>query len=165
VSTPFLFFKGFHARFRRIASRTGCGIAIDEPLAGSSRIRSALRSASTSTRPRASAPASCCDHATGIVIGEAAVIEDDVSILHSVTLGSSGKVSGDRHPKVAAACCCPPAARSSATEVGEGAKVRAGSVVLNDDAAARTVAGVPAQIVGRPHPSPALDMDQSLDSR
>jgi serine O-acetyltransferase len=105
------------------------------------------------------------DHATGIVIGETAVVEDDVSILHSVTLGGSGKVSGDRHPKIRRGVLLSAGCKVIGNiEVGEGAKVGAGSVVLHDVPPHVTVAGVPAEVVGKPaNPSPALDMDHSLD--
>ena len=104
------------------------------------------------------------DHATGIVIGETAVVEDDVSILHAVTLGGSGKATGDRHPKVrrgvllSAGCTV-----IGNIEIGAGAKVGAGSVVLEDVPPHVTVAGVPAKIVGTPRDeTPAFGMDHSL---
>ncbi len=102
------------------------------------------------------------DHATGLVVGETAVIEDDVSILHGVTLGGTGKVSGDRHPKIRHGVLLGANASIIGNiEVGEGAKVGAGSVVMSDVPAHVTVAGVPAKIIGRPEgDSPALDVDQ-----
>ena len=106
------------------------------------------------------------DHATGVVVGETAVIEDDVSILHSVTLGGTGKEVGDRHPKIRRGVLLAAlGARSSATSrLGEGAKVGAGSVVLHDVPPHVTVAGVPAVIVGKPsEESPALGMDQRIE--
>ena len=104
------------------------------------------------------------DHATGIVVGETAVIEDDVSILHSVTLGGTGNESGDRHPKIRRGVLLSAGCKIIGNiEVGEGAKVGAGSVVLADVPPHVTVAGVPAKIVGKPRdPEPALSMDQSL---
>ena len=71
------------------------------------------------------------DHATGIVIGETAVIEDDVSILQNVTLGGTGKAEGDRHPKIRRGALISVGAKVLGNiEIGEGAKVAAGSVVL-----------------------------------
>jgi len=89
------------------------------------------------------------DHATGIVVGETAVIGNNVSILHSVTLGGTGKVSGDRHPKIgdgvligAGTCIL------GNIKVGEGAKIGAGSVVIKDVPPRTTVVGNPAKLVG-----------------
>ena len=105
------------------------------------------------------------DHATGLVIGETAVVEDDVSILHGVTLGGSGKDSGDRHPKVRRGVLIGANASIIGNiEIGEGAKVGAGSVVMKDVPPHVTVAGVPAVIVGKPHcDNPAFDMEQDLE--
>ncbi|MFV3353631.1 serine O-acetyltransferase [Aeromonas veronii] len=104
------------------------------------------------------------DHATGIVVGETAVIEDDVSILQSVTLGGTGKESGDRHPKIREGVMIGAGAKVLGNiEVGVGAKIGAGSVVINPVPPHTTVAGVPAKIVGRPEcDKPSLDMDQCL---
>ena len=164
LSTPFLFHKGFHAlQAYRIAhwlwrhdrktlaqffqSQISVGLGVD--IHPAARIGRGLM----------------LDHATGIVVGETAVVGDDVSILHSVTLGGTGKETGDRHPKIrhgvllAAGCKI-----IGNIEVGEGAKVGAGSVVLHDVPPHVTVAGVPAVIVGRPREeSPALDMDQRIE--
>lgn len=106
------------------------------------------------------------DHATSIVIGETAVIEDDVSLLHEVTLGGTGKATGDRHPKVRRGVLIGAGAKILGNvEIGQGAKVGAGSVVLKDVAAHCTVAGVPAVVVGKPcSQSPALDMDHEIIS-
>jgi serine O-acetyltransferase len=105
------------------------------------------------------------DHATGVVIGETAVVEDYVSMLHEVTLGGTGKKTGDRHPKVRRGVLIAAGAKILGNvEVGEGAKVAAGAVVLEDVPPHTTVAGVPAKIVGRPHSeSPALEMDQRIE--
>ncbi len=104
------------------------------------------------------------DHATGVVIGETAVVEDNVSILQQVTLGGTGKEAGDRHPKVRAGVMIGAGAKLLGNIViGQGAKVGAGSVVLEDVPPHCTVAGVPAKIIGRPQvDQPALEMDQSL---
>jgi serine O-acetyltransferase len=102
------------------------------------------------------------DHATGIVIGETAVIEDDVSILHSVTLGGTGKSGGDRHPKIRKGVLLSAGSKVIGNiEIGVNAKVGAGSVVLEDVPANVTVAGVPARIVGKvaSDTAPAYTMD------
>ncbi|WP_363322424.1 serine O-acetyltransferase [uncultured Gilliamella sp.] len=104
------------------------------------------------------------DHATGIVIGETTVIENDVSILQSVTLGGTGKENGDRHPKIREGVMI--GAHSTILgniEIGKGAKIGAGSVVLESVPQHTTVAGVPAKIVGSPDcEKPALNMDQDI---
>jgi serine O-acetyltransferase len=89
------------------------------------------------------------DHATGIVVGETAVIGNDVSILHGVTLGGTGKAHGDRHPKIgdgvligAGTCIL------GNIKIGDGAKIGAGSVVIKDVPARTTVVGNPAKLVG-----------------
>jgi serine O-acetyltransferase len=104
------------------------------------------------------------DHATGIVIGETAVIEDNVSMLHGVTLGGTGKEIGDRHPKIRQGVLIGAGASILGNiEIGAGAKVAASSVVLDPVPPHCTVAGVPARIVGRPTvAAPALEMDQGF---
>lgn len=105
------------------------------------------------------------DHATGFVAGETSVIEDNVSILHAVTLGGTGKDRGDRHPKVRSGVLLGAGAKILGNvEIGEGAKVGAGSVVLKDVPPHTSVAGVPAQIIGKTKDvSPALGMCHNLD--
>ncbi|WP_034918453.1 MULTISPECIES: serine O-acetyltransferase [Erwinia] len=105
------------------------------------------------------------DHATGIVVGETAIIEDDVSILQSVTLGGTGKTSGDRHPKIREGVMIGAGAKILGNiEVGRGAKIGAGSVVLQPVPPHTTAAGVPARIVGKPGTDkPAMDMDQHFN--
>ena len=89
------------------------------------------------------------DHATGLVIGETAVIEDDVSILHGVTLGGTGKEDGDRHPKIRRGVLIGAGAKILGNiEVGHCARVAAGSVVVKPVPNNVTVAGVPAKVVG-----------------
>jgi serine O-acetyltransferase len=107
------------------------------------------------------------DHATGVVVGETAVIGNDVSMLHGVTLGGTGKERGDRHPKVRDGVLISVGAKVLGNiEVGRGAKIAAGSVVLKDVPPCATVAGVPARIVGWCSDEvPALAMDQSLPER
>jgi len=105
------------------------------------------------------------DHATGVVIGETAVVEDDVSIMHGVTLGGTGKEGGDRHPKVRRGVLLGAGAIILGNiEVGECAKVASGSVVLHDVPANRTVAGVPAKVVGYSGcDEPARKMDHMIE--
>jgi serine O-acetyltransferase len=105
------------------------------------------------------------DHATSFVVGETAIIEDDVSILHEVTLGGTGKQTGDRHPVIRSGVLLGAGAKIlGRVEIGTGAKVGAGSVVLSDVPAHTTVAGVPAVIVGRSsEENPAIEMNQHLD--
>ena len=89
------------------------------------------------------------DHATGIVIGETAVVDDDVSMLHGVNLGGSGKETGDRHPKIRRGVMLGAGAKILGNiVVGEYSRVGAGSVVLKDVPANCTVAGVPAKVIG-----------------
>lgn len=107
------------------------------------------------------------DHATSFVVGETAIIEDNVSILHEVTLGGTGKETGDRHPIVRSGVLLGAGAKVlGRVEIGTGAKVGAGSVVLADVPPHTTVAGVPAVIVGvAREENPADAMDQSLECR
>ena len=104
------------------------------------------------------------DHATGLVVGETAVVGNQVSILQSVTLGGTGKEHGDRHPKIRDGVLISAGAKILGNiTVGEGAKVGAGSVVLRDVPAHTTVAGVPAKIVGTPDSDrPALSMNHEI---
>ena len=105
------------------------------------------------------------DHATGIVIGETAVMGDCVSILQGVTLGGTGKEDGDRHPKVGNGVLLSAGSNVIGNiSIGDNAKVAAGSVVLFDVPPFTTVAGVPAKVVrvGEPDVIPAEDMDQSI---
>ncbi|WP_028302954.1 serine O-acetyltransferase [Oceanospirillum maris] len=106
------------------------------------------------------------DHATGIVIGETCVIEDDVSIMQNVTLGGTGKECGDRHPKIREGVLIAAGAKIFGNiEIGVGAKVGGGSVVLDNVPPHTTVVGVPAKIVGSSGcAKPALDMNQQISS-
>jgi serine O-acetyltransferase len=102
------------------------------------------------------------DHATSIVIGETAVVEDDFSMLHEVTLGGTGKVGGDRHPKIRKGVMIGAGAKVLGNiEVGEGAKIGAGSVVLENVPPYTTVAGVPARPVS--YPAHVFPSDLSAD--
>lgn len=101
------------------------------------------------------------DHAHGIVIGETAVVGDDVSMLHSVTLGGTGKEDGDRHPKIGSGVLIGAGAKILGNiSVGSCSRIAAGSVVLADVPPRKTVAGVPARVVGDAgctNPSRAMD--------
>ena len=160
--TPFLFFKGFHAlQAHRIAHWLWGRKRKTLAQFFQNQISVTL---GVDIHPAARFGAGVMlDHATGLVAGETAVVEDDVSILHAVTLGGTGKDTGDRHPKIrrgvllAAGCKI-----IGNVEVGEGAKVGAGSVVLRDVPRQVTVAGVPAKIVGTTKGLSAHAMDQQL---
>lgn len=162
LSTPFLFFKGFHAlQAHRIAHwlwRQG-----RRTLAQFFQNQISV-TLGVDIHPAARFGAGIMlDHATGLVAGETAVVEDDVSILHAVTLGGTGKETGDRHPKIRRGVLLAAGCKIIGNiEVGEGAKVGAGSVVLEDVAAHVTVAGVPARIVGQAKGVPAHLMDHGL---
>jgi len=104
------------------------------------------------------------DHAHAIVIGETAVVGDNVSMLHSVTLGGTGKEHGDRHPKIGDGVLIGAGAKVLGNiTVGHCSRIAAGSVVLSDVPPCKTVAGVPARIVGEAGcEQPARSMDQLL---
>jgi serine O-acetyltransferase len=106
------------------------------------------------------------DHATGIVIGETAVVEDDVSMLHGVTLGGTGKEKGDRHPKVRRGVLISAGAKILGNiEIGEYSRVGAGSVVLKSVPPGCTVAGVPARVIGcAGSERPSQTMNQLIES-
>jgi serine O-acetyltransferase len=110
------------------------------------------------------------DHATGVVIGETAVVGDDVSMLHGVTLGGTGKENEDRHPKIGRGVLLSVGAKVLGNiEIGEYSRVGAGSVVLKPVPPHTTVAGVPARVIGKAGSArPSQDMDHGLpesDSR
>jgi len=106
------------------------------------------------------------DHATGLVVGETAVIEDDVSILHGVTLGGTGKENEDRHPKVRHGVMIGAGAKILGNiEIGHCARIAAGSVVVKPVPNNVTVAGVPAKVVGAAGCSePSRTMDQMINA-
>lgn len=164
LSTPFLFYKGFHAlQAHRVAHwlwgqgrrtlaqffQNQISVTLGVDIHPAAKMGSGIM----------------FDHATGIVIGETAVVEDDVSMLHGVTLGGTGKSSGDRHPKIRKGVLLSAGCKIIGNiEVGTNAKVGAGSVVLDNVPANVTVAGVPAKIVGQLNNNiPAHEMDQSIE--
>ncbi|RVV99008.1 serine O-acetyltransferase [Mesobaculum littorinae] len=107
------------------------------------------------------------DHAHSIVIGETAVVGDNVSMLHSVTLGGTGKSDGDRHPKIGSGVLIGAGAKVLGNiTIGHCSRIAAGSVVLEDVPDMKTVAGVPARIVGEAGCSqPSVMMDHLLAGR
>ncbi len=162
--TPFLYFKGFHAlQWHRVAHRLWGQGRHDLAHFLQSRVSEMF---AVDIHPAVPVGRGVfIDHGTGVVIGETAVIGNDVSILQNVTLGGTGKEHGDRHPKVHDGVLLAAGAKVLGNIViGAHAKVGAGSVVLKDVPGCATVAGVPAKIVGwcRDELAPALSMDQSL---
>ena len=106
------------------------------------------------------------DHATGLVVGETAVVDDDVSILHDVTLGGTGKDNEDRHPKIRRGVMIGAGAKILGNiEVGHCARIAAGSVVIKAVPNNVTVAGVPAKVVGEAGcAEPSRTMDQMISA-
>jgi serine O-acetyltransferase len=162
--TPFLYYKGFHAlQWHRVAhhlwqqGRPGLAHFIQ------SRVSEIF---AVDIHPAVPVGRGVfIDHGTGLVVGETASIGNDVSILQEVTLGGTGKEHGDRHPKVRDGVLLAAGAKVLGNiEIGCGAKVGAGSVVLKNVPPCATVAGVPAEIVGwcKEDAVPAQSMDQSL---
>jgi serine O-acetyltransferase len=107
------------------------------------------------------------DHAHSIVIGETAVVGDNVSMLHSVTLGGTGKEEEDRHPKIGNGVLIGAGAKVLGNiRVGHCSRIAAGSVVLEEVPPCTTVAGVPARIVGKAGcDQPSVEMDQLLHGK
>lgn len=107
------------------------------------------------------------DHATGIVIGETAVVEDDVSIMQGVTLGGTGKETGDRHPKIRRGVLLSLGAKILGNiEIGEYSRVGAGSVVLKAVPPHCTAVGIPARLSNCDCPeTPSQMMDHYIDDR
>jgi serine O-acetyltransferase len=160
---PVLYFKGFHAlqtyRLAHVLMRAGrrdfalylqsrASAVFDADINPSARIGKGI----------------FIDHASGLVVGETTVIEDDVSILQGVTLGGTGKETGDRHPKIRWGVLIGAGAKVLGNiEVGHCSRVAAGSVVLSPVPHNKTVAGVPARIVGEAGcAEPARSMNQII---
>ncbi|NVO16511.1 MAG: serine O-acetyltransferase [Rhodoplanes sp.] len=160
---PLLYYKGFHAiQAHRLAHFLWTRGRRDFALYLQSRSSAAF---STDIHPAARIGRGVfLDHATGLVVGETAVIEDDVSILHHVTLGGTGNETGDRHPKIRHGVMIGAGAKILGNiEVGHCARIAAGSVVLRPVPHNTTVAGVPAKIVGDAGcAEPSHVMDQML---
>lgn len=160
---PLLYFKGFHAiQTYRLANWLWRNGRRDFALYLQSRSSNVFQ---TDIHPAARMGRGIFfDHATGIVVGETAVIEDNVSILHGVTLGGTGKAGGDRHPKIHRGVLIGAGAKILGNIiVGHCSKVASGSVVLSEVPPNKTVAGVPARIVGETGcDEPSRQMDQLL---
>ena len=164
VAQPFLYYKGFHAlQSHRVAHWLWGEGRVPLAFYLQNRISEVF---GVDIHPAARmGKGILIDHATSVVIGETAVVGNDVSMLHEVTLGGTGKESGDRHPKIGNGVLIGAGAKILGNvHIGDGSKVAAGSVVLDEVPPHATVAGVPARIVGRPKTAePALQMDQVLD--
>jgi serine O-acetyltransferase len=158
---PVLYFKGFHAlQTHRLAHWLWQKDRKDFAYYLHSRSSSVFQ---TDIHPAAPIGRGIfLDHATGLVVGETAVIEDDVSILHDVTLGGTGKQDGDRHPKIRHGVMLGAGAKIIGNiEIGHCARVAAGSVVLKSVPNNTTVAGAPAKVIGAAGcPEPSRSMDQ-----
>jgi serine O-acetyltransferase len=163
IMEPLLYFKGFHAlQTHRLAHALWRGGRKDFALYLQSRSSSVFQ---TDINPAAKIGKGIfLDHATSLVVGETCVIEDDVSILQGVTLGGTGKETGDRHPKIRRGVLIGAGAKILGNiEVGYCARVAAGSVVLAPVPHNKTVAGVPARIVGEAGcAEPARTMNQII---
>jgi serine O-acetyltransferase len=160
---PLLYFKGFHAlQTHRLAHALLKSGRRDFALYLQSRSSSVF---GVDINPAARIGKGIfLDHATSLVVGETTVIDDDVSILQGVTLGGTGKETGDRHPKIRHGVLIGAGAKILGNiEIGHCARVAAGSVVLAPVPHNKTVAGVPARIVGEAGcAEPARDMNQIL---
>ncbi|SFJ30949.1 serine O-acetyltransferase [Bosea sp. OK403] len=163
VLEPVLFFKGFHAlQAHRLAHWLHRQGRRDFALYLQSRSSEVFQ---TDINPAAKIGKGIfLDHATGLVVGETTVIEDDVSMLQDVTLGGTGKQGGDRHPKIRKGVLIGAGAKILGNiEIGQCARVAAGSVVLQAVPRNKTVAGVPAKVVGEAGcAEPSRSMDQIL---
>lgn len=160
-STPLLYLKGFHAlqsyrvthylwqqgrQALAIYLQNEISVAFDVDIHPAARIGCGIM----------------LDHATGIVVGETSVIENDVSILQGVTLGGTGKEHGDRHPKIREGVMIGAGAKILGNiEIGRYSKIGANSVVLQPVPEHATAAGVPARIIGHSeNQKPAFEMNQ-----
>ncbi|WP_412048999.1 serine O-acetyltransferase [Hoeflea sp. Naph1] len=160
---PVLYFKGFHAiQTHRLAHWLWGQGRTDLALYLQSRSSEVFQ---TDIHPAAvMGKGIFLDHATGLVVGRTAVIGDNVSILHGVTLGGSGKESGDRHPKIHDCVMLGAGAKVLGNiEIGRCSRIAAGSVVLQAVPSNSTAAGVPARIVGTAGcDEPSRSMNQML---
>lgn len=160
---PVLYFKGYHAiQAHRLAHWLWHQGRKDFALYLQSRSSEVFQ---TDINPAASIGKGIfLDHATGLVVGATAIVEDDVSILQDVTLGGTGKEGGNRHPKIGHSVLIGAGAKILGNiSVGYCSKVAAGSVVLKDVPPNSTVAGVPARVIGEAGcKDPARTMDQMV---
>ncbi|HNY30843.1 MAG TPA: serine O-acetyltransferase [Fibrobacteria bacterium] len=164
VASPFLHFKGFQSlQAYRVSHQLWIADRRDLALYVQGRISTVF---GLDFHPAAKVGSGILiDHGTGVVVGETAVIGDDVSFLQGVTLGGTGKETGDRHPKIGNGVLLGAGAKVLGNiKVGDCSKVGAGSVVLHEVPPHCTVVGVPARVVGTPRGAhPALDMDQEIE--
>ncbi|MGY3074306.1 serine O-acetyltransferase [Bradyrhizobium sp. LM6.10] len=162
---PLLYFKGFHAiQTHRLAHWLWLKGRKDFAYYLQSRASAVFQ---TDINPAARIGRGIfLDHATGFVCGETAVIEDDVSILHGVTLGGTGKENEDRHPKIRHGVLIGAGAKILGNiEIGHCARIAAGSVVVKPVPHNVTVAGVPAKVVGEAGcAEPSRTMDQMINA-
>jgi serine O-acetyltransferase len=160
---PILYFKGFHAiQTHRLAHWSLNHGRRDFALYLQSRASQVFQ---TDINPAARLGKGIfLDHATGLVVGETAVIGDDVSILHGVTLGGTGKENGDRHPKIGSGVLIGAGATVLGNiKIGKCSRIAAGSLVVKEIPNNVTVAGVPARIIGVAGcAEPSRSMDQIL---
>ena len=159
--SPFLYYKGFHAlQSYRIAN----WLWKKERSEYASFIQSkASKNFGIDIHPAAKINHSIMlDHGTGIVIGETSVVEENVSIMQSVTLGGTGKETQDRHPKIGSGVLIGAGSKILGNiKIGKGSKVVAGSVVLSNIPPHSLVAGVPATVIDKPNEEmPSLLMNQ-----
>lgn len=160
---PLLYFKGFHAiqthRFAHALLKQG---RRDFALYVQSR---ASQTFQVDINPAARIGRGIMlDHATGLVVGETAVVGDNCSIMQDVTLGGTGKADQDRHPKVGEGVLIGAGAKVlGSIRIGDCSRIGAGSVVTKDVPAGVTVAGVPAKVIGEAGcAQPAVSMDQMV---
>ena len=160
---PLLYFKGFHAiQAHRMAHALWRSGRHDLALYLQSRSSNVFQ---TDINPAASfGKGIFLDHATGLVVGQTAVIEDNVSILQGVTLGGTGKETGDRHPKIRHGVLIGAGAKVLGNiEIGHCSRIAAGSVVLASVPPKKTVVGIPGRVVGEAGcAEPARSMDQII---
>ncbi|WP_425359607.1 serine O-acetyltransferase [Enterovirga rhinocerotis] len=162
---PVLYFKGFHAiQTYRLAHALWISGRRDVALYFQSRASEVFQ---CDIHPAARIGRGIfLDHATGLVVGQTATIGDDVSMLHGVTLGGTGKEKADRHPKIGNGVLIGAGAKILGNiQVGQCSRIAAGSVVLQEVPPKTTVAGVPARVVGTAGcAEPARTMDQILSA-
>jgi len=162
--TPLLYFKGFQAmQLHRISHWYWCNGRAALALFLQSQVAEVF---AVDIHPGARMGSGIMiDHATGLVVGETAIVGDNASILHSVTLGGSGRGEGGRHPEVGSGVMISAGAKIIGNiKIGDGVKVGAGSLVIESIPPHVTVVGVPAKIIGAPlEGTPSFDMNQNLD--
>jgi len=146
---PLMFYKGFHA----LSAHRAAHFLWNQGRHTLARLLQSMISEAFAVDIHPAARFGCgilLDHATSFVAGETAIVEDNVSILHEVTLGGTGKEHGNRHPIVRSGVLIGAGAKIlGRVEIGQGSRIGAGSVVLADVPEHVTVVGVPAEVVGR----------------